>query len=109
MVEKAVLDASNALMEQTWDIAAGKASGDAMKAARGILRAHKRYRMAQDEVSAAAALWYNVYKEGGGRSYWGSEDMSGSNCGRSRVFPRCSKTPAAAEAAEAHLRECTGI
>jgi len=109
VVERAVLHAPNALLERSRKIEADNSSGDAVKAPRAVIHAHKREKETQDEFSAAAAGVDNLCKVCAGRSYRGGKGWSGCNCGRFRVCPGCTNTPAAAaEAVEGHQEECRG-
>ena len=108
VVQRAVLHAPDALHEQSKEIAAKKASDEAVKAARAISRAHKRAKKAEEESVAAAARVANLCRVCATRTYRGGKGWSGCGCGRFRVCPGCTNSMAAAEVLAGHLEECPG-
>jgi len=106
VVQRAVLHAPDALLEQSKEIAANKASDEALKAARAIARAHKRAKKAEEESVVAAARVGNLCRVCATRKYRGGKGWSGCGCGRFRVCPGCTKSLAAAEGVAGHLEEC---
>jgi len=108
VVERAVLHAPDALLQQSRDIAANKAVEDAVKAARGVIRAYKRAKSAQDASAAAAARVANLCRVCTTRTYRSGKGWGGCLCGTFRVCPGCVKTAPAAAAMGEHGKECPG-
>jgi len=108
VVQRAVLHAPDALLEQSKEIAANKASDEAVKAARAISRAHKQAKKSEKESVAAAARVANLCRVCATRTYRGGKGWSGCGCGRFRVCPGCTNSMAAAEVLSAQLEECPG-
>jgi len=108
VVESAVLHAPDALLQQSRDIAANKAVKDAVKAARGVIRAYKRAKSAQDASAAAAARVANLCRVCTTRTYRGGKGWGGCLCGTFRVCPGCVKTAPAAASMGEHGKECPG-
>jgi len=108
VVQRAVLQAPDALLEQNKKIATNKASDEAVKAARAIARAQKRVKKAEEESLAAAARVANLCRVCATRTYRGGKGWSGCGCGRFRVCPGCINSMAATEVVAGHLEERPG-
>jgi len=108
VVLRAVLDAPDALLGQSKEIRANKASDEAVKAARAISRAHKWVRKAEKESVAAAARVATLCRVYATRTYREGKGWSGCGCGHFRVCPGCTNSMAAAQDLAGHLKECPG-
>jgi len=108
VVQRAALHAPDALLEQSKEIAAIKASDEAVKAARAIARAHNQAKKAEKERVAAAARVANLCRVCATRTYRGGKGWSGCDCGHFRVCPGCTNSMAAVEVDAGHLEECPG-
>jgi len=98
----------DAQLEQGKEIAANKASDEAVKAARAIARAQKRAKKAEEESVVATARVANLCRVCVTRAYRGGRERSGCGCGRFRVCPGCTNSMAAAEVLAGHLDEYPG-
>jgi len=108
VVQRSVLHAPDALLEQSRDNAANKASEDAVKAAKVVIRAHKKLKRVEDAEAAAAARIANLCKVCRGRTRRGGKGWTGSHCGSFWVCPACINTVESTSVMEGHLEECPG-
>jgi len=102
VVQRAVLHAPDALLEQRKEIAANTAYDEAMKAARAIARAHKRAKKAEEESMAAAAHVANLCRMCATRTSCRWKGWSGCGCGHFGVCLGCTSSMAAAEVLARH-------
>ena len=108
VVQRSVLHAPDALLEQSRDNAANKASADAVKAAKAVIRAHKKLKRVEDAEAAAAARIANLCKVCRGRTRRGGKGWTGCHCGSFWVCPACTNTVESTSVMEGHLEECPG-
>ena len=108
VIERSVLHAPDALLEQSRDNAANKASEDAVKAAKAVIRAHKKLKRVEDAEAAAAARIANLCKVCRGRTRCGGKGWTGCHCGSFWVCPACTNTVESTSVMEGHLEECPG-